>query len=401
MKKTAIFALILSAFLLLSGCFSPIIITDNYSYPKESSESKSTSIPSVSLSPDESEIYAESDVSDITEITKISSLTELRDYLNGNKAQDIFELRFEYDGELDGETIARISNACCINWRVENGNEYYVTVFEYPGERMIDAHLSGDTSGLDEDELRTLEAAKQIVEEAKEITENDFELELLLHDAIMKNVVYYGGPTAVDDPENPPRHLTAVGALLDGSANCQGYSDAFYLLATLAGFTVGRMNVYNSDGWHMANTILLDGAWYIVDVTFDDTVIYTDGVQPSYRFFNAGRDMCVEYEWGAEFEYYPIADETDENYFYYYNDSESFYGYEKVFTDIDVMAQHLVDLWLYSGRSELHTVIQNGIYDWTDLQAAFNRADSDSAAFGYTIWTFNNGIDTFFLVRFY
>ena len=409
MKKLLIFTLITAITISQSACVFTLdqVSVDSTSSKSESSVSSyesSVSSYESSVSPLESSLpLQESSSPQITPAVKIASLNELRDYLNAKKEQDIFEIEFEYVGdpnEVNGETIARITAACCITWWCENGNEYRILIYEYPGDRIADAYRTGNTDKLNSEERLVLAEAERIVNEAKAKADTELELEILLHDAIADNVLYIAPSTDVPDPNNPPRHLTAVGALLDKEANCQGYADAFYLLATMAGFTVGRMNVYNDDGWHLVNTILLDNEWYVVDVTFDDTVLYSDGIQPSYRFLNAGRNACVEYVWGSEMEYHRLADKCDESYFYFNDCEKTDFEYEKTFSDIDSLAEMMVNKYLADGTDEFQTLLLGQTADWTLLSDALKGIETNGVRFKYTIWAYSNNFGTFFLVRF-
>ena len=49
----------------------------------------------------------------------------------------------------------------------------------------------------------------------------------------------------------------AYGALIGGRAHCMGYSDAFYLLGTLAGLDVNYISGYAYGGGHAWNTVRL------------------------------------------------------------------------------------------------------------------------------------------------
>ncbi len=411
MKKLVLFSLITALLLSLCSCFFelyPIEVSDNTENSHNSDYSVSfdkfeSSYESSAQESSEAPEISKQESSEASDMTEIASLTELRDYLNGRKLQGETELTFRYTGnpyDVDGDTIARILATCCITWWCDNGNEYRIIIYEYPGDRIAKAYLSGDTSALRADEKATLAEAEKIVNAAKAQADSEYELELLLHDAIAESVTYINPSTDIPDVNNPPRHLTAVGALLDKKANCQGYGDAFYLLATMAGFTVGRMSAFNSDGWHLVNTILLDNKWYVVDVTFDDTVVYSDGVQPSYRLFNAGRDMCIEYEWGAEMEYFPIADKSDSNYFYFNDAENTVFDYDKDFQSIDALAKSIVDGYLNGESKEYQTMLIGKSLDWTALDSAIQSANVSNAEMQYTIWSYTNGRDTFYLVKF-
>ncbi len=334
-------------------------------------------------------------------IVELDTLDEVRDFLNGKKEQGIFDIDFVYNGdksELDGPTIARITSSCVVFHTVWK-NKYEVTLVEYPGDRIVDAYFSGDQSELNSNEQRALRTAVKMVEEVKTKANSDIELEILLHDMLAEKVTYYGGATDVPDHKDPPRHLTAVGALVNGKANCQGYTDGFYVLASIAGFEVGRMNVYNSDGWHILNTIKLDGKWYAVDVTFNDCMVDGSKYIPSYRLFNVGKDRMLEYFWGSEMEYYPLERATDEKYFYFMSDTEGEYGYKKAYTDIKDMAQDMIDRWLDEKMAMQCAMYVDNVADWELLSKAMEEADTRNERIFWTIWTYTNGRDTFYTVK--
>ena len=376
----------------------------SYSMPfgNESSDSVDQSYPDYSI-PTQSDPDVSDDFSAPANMTvELDTLDEVRDFIKSNKAKDIFENEFIYNGnvnELSGETLARISTGCVINYLV-TGNKFEVTVIEYPGDRIVDAYFSGDQSKLNSEEKKALKTAVSMVNEARSKAKNDMELEIILHDMLVEKVTYFDGGTDVPDAANPPRHLTAIGSLLDGIANCQGYTDGFYTLASIAGFTVDRMNVFNSDGWHILNTVLIDGKWYAVDATFNDCMADGNEYIPSYRLFNAGRDRVLEYEWGSEMEYNKLASTCDKNYFYYLPDDGSEYGYKKAYTDVGLMAQDLVDRWLDKKEAMQYTMLVDTVSDWELLSDALKNANNRGKGITWSIWTYTNGRDTFFTVKF-
>jgi hypothetical protein len=376
----------------------------------EYSEYIESSEPSFEISDDYSEpIFSVPDLSEEESIpavqpdpiAELDTLTEVRDFINGKKEEDVFEFEFIYNGDkskLDGLTIARISSSCVIYHSVL-GNKYEVRLVEYPGDRIVDAYRSGNLKQLSAEEKSTLMAATEMVNAARKQADSDMELEILLHDMLAQKVTYYDGTVNVTDAKNPPHHLTAVGALLDGKANCQGYADGFYTLASIAGFEVGRMNVYNSDGWHILNTIKLDGKWYAVDVTFNDCMSDGDEYIPSYRLFNVGKDRMLEYFWGAEMEYYPLERQSDKNYFYYLPLGSGEYEYKKAYTDIDLMAQDIIDRWLDEKMSIQCVMYVDNVADWKKLSKAMEQTDYRGENITWTIWTYTNGRDTFYTLK--
>lgn len=397
MKRIPSFALLLALCLLLSGCFSDIL--ENL----VGGESSSVVDESSTVSNDDS-FTSETDSSLESGITlfqsrEISSLTELRDYIRENKDRGVLSFGFKYLGdssELDGVVIARIATACVVNYYIENENEYTITIIEYPGDRIVDAYRSGDMHLLNDDEKKALKIAEEIVNDAAAKAKNSYELEILLHDEVLKRVSYFDGTTEVPDAFNPPRHLTVVGALIDGKANCQGYADAFYTLASIAGFEVGRMSVYNNDGSHICNTVKLDGNWYVVDTTFNDAFTDSEDAPSLYYLFNAGRDMCCDFVWSEETEYYPIADKSDENYYYFEQKGKSVL----CFDDEKKLANEIMKRWYYDGVTEFHAAVLGKKVTWEELADEFQNASIPAEiGYNYTIWTLFNGRDSFFAVR--
>ncbi|MDR1410158.1 MAG: hypothetical protein LBJ12_07865 [Oscillospiraceae bacterium] len=96
---------------------------------------------------------------------------------------------------------------------------------------------------------------------------SDYEKELTVHNFLVNRIVYQNHALAYE--------ATAYGALVLGKAACEGYSRAAKLLLEALGvetvLTTG--NATNNAGKteaHMWNTVKVDGAWYQLDVTWDD-----------------------------------------------------------------------------------------------------------------------------------
>ncbi len=110
-----------------------------------------------------------------------------------------------------------------------------------------------------------------------------FEMEKAIHDFVLKQVVY---PNPI--PNNNPSIYTAYGALINGSAVCEGYAKLFQHLCYEVGINCiqvsGVGTTESGQEAHMWNTVQLDGAWYQVDVTWDDS--YRNNEILSYEYFN-------------------------------------------------------------------------------------------------------------------
>ncbi len=95
---------------------------------------------------------------------------------------------------------------------------------------------------------------------------DEYERELLLHDALAKRVTYQEG----EDAHN------AYGALVKGKAVCEGYSRAFQYLLYQSGIQclmAEGSSINPSTGLsesHAWNVVCVDGQYYHVDLTWDD-----------------------------------------------------------------------------------------------------------------------------------
>jgi len=95
----------------------------------------------------------------------------------------------------------------------------------YPGRAVTRAERTGDRTGLSARELDVWSAASQIAGVLR--MEDPLMTAKLVHDWICDHVVYVDDETTDEDD-------TAIGAILNGRANCDGYADAFYLIGSLA-----------------------------------------------------------------------------------------------------------------------------------------------------------------------
>ena len=99
-----------------------------------------------------------------------------------------------------------------------------------------------------------------------------------IHDYICAKCVYQEGTYA----------HSAYGTFYNGKVVCEGYAKAFKILCNRMGLTCvlgsGTVHKTSSDGAHMWNYVLLDGGWYMVDVTWDD------GNTLSNRYLFAGSE---------------------------------------------------------------------------------------------------------------
>ncbi|MDE5582680.1 MAG: hypothetical protein K2J08_03100 [Ruminococcus sp.] len=94
---------------------------------------------------------------------------------------------------------------------------------------------------------------------------DDYEKALYIHDYITKICEYDIGDDYI-------YCSTAYGCLVDGTANCEGYAKAFGCLASRLGLSsvlvTGKTDKGENHAW---NQVKIDGEWYNLDVTWDET----------------------------------------------------------------------------------------------------------------------------------
>lgn len=138
-------------------------------------------------------------------------------------------------------------------------------IVEYPGTRVANAYLSSNQQqacmNLNHDEQYLFNIAVGIVDEANKLSSEREKAEYI-HNEICRHV---------KEPRSEnERYKTATGALIDGYAQCQGFTDAFYMLGRMAGLKVGRITGTTNNGTtgHAWNWITFsDGKSYCIDVT--------------------------------------------------------------------------------------------------------------------------------------
>lgn len=94
---------------------------------------------------------------------------------------------------------------------------------------------------------------------------SDYDKILAFHDAII---------LGCDFAKDGEYSNTAYGAIVDGSAQCEGYAFALAYLCSAAGIENYVVQGSNSEGAsHAWNKVYADGDWYNVDCTWDDPIL--------------------------------------------------------------------------------------------------------------------------------
>ncbi len=133
----------------------------------------------------------------------------------------------------------------------------------YPGAKVLWALENNALDMLTEEETKLYELALEISEKAVKETDGKTNMEIRLEEALVREIAKRCTYQTGEDVYN-----TAIGALVYGTADCDGYSDAMYLLGNLAGLKVYHQQGYmNEGGCHMWNLVFAGGSWHFTDAT--------------------------------------------------------------------------------------------------------------------------------------
>ena len=110
----------------------------------------------------------------------------------------------------------------------------------------------------------------QLVDQANTLCQTDMEKVFYVHEWLVQNIAY--DREHLSDDVQDDHNLR--GALLEGTAVCDGYAKTYALTLRKLGIT--GVLVTSKDIGHAWNMVELDGNWYQVDCTWDDPVDGSD-----------------------------------------------------------------------------------------------------------------------------
>lgn len=110
-----------------------------------------------------------------------------------------------------------------------------------------------------------------------------------IHDIVCEGATYDNEAASKDIAFDDERYIqasNAYNALVEGSAICGGYAKAVAYLCHLADVPVIYATGYDreagiAEGGHAWNIVELEGSYYVIDATFDDTLSFP----PSHEYF--------------------------------------------------------------------------------------------------------------------
>ena len=186
-----------------------------------------------------------------------------------------------------------------------SGEEEQDGGWRYDRQRLLSAWEEGGTGLADRDQV-ILQSCRDLLGEIITEEMSDYEKELAVHDWMIAWAEYdqaalssLPGAQPTPDSDNPYGFFTGRAAI------CTGYTSTFQLLMDLLDIECVTVEgtAYNGTEDHAWNMVRLDGAWYCVDVTWDDPV--SSAPVPAYAahlYFNVTSDFMrrSDHQWDEE-----------------------------------------------------------------------------------------------------
>ena len=150
--------------------------------------------------------------------------------------------------------------------RMQEPELFYVERVYELSEQMHEANIIYSMQREDAEPLRRqLDAAADSILAQVPPGLSEWEQILQIHDAIGARCTYGTGRHSDD----------AVGSLVDGVAQCEGYSQGFLYTLRRAGFEAMCVPGHSGNGTeHVWNIVKIEGAYYNMDLTWDDDNSY-------------------------------------------------------------------------------------------------------------------------------
>lgn len=196
---------------------------------------------------------------------------------------------------------------------------------------------------------------------------SEFEKAVVLHDELALNCKY------LDDGSSG--HISAYDAIVNGSANCQGYSSAYSYLLSLVG--VHSEIVESSAMYHIWNKVRIDGKYYNVDLTWDDAMPDKYGhVMHKYFLFSdsaiLNSDDEISQHYGLDYEYYKSTDTRfDKCLFREFDTKFCFVGQDCYVIDNKYSSRYERCLLKYNTKTDTAEVVKRFDYRWKSGETSY------------------------------
>ncbi len=134
-----------------------------------------------------------------------------------------------------------------------------------------------------EQELYVNQRVTQVIKSLDLDEKDNYEKIAAIYEYIINNVEY-----DYSEDESNKERFSAYGALHNGKAVCQGFSQLFYRLAKEAGLPCRIISGMADDGGHAWNIVAIDGIYYLADATWD---VFSENISDCNYFMKGTMDF--------------------------------------------------------------------------------------------------------------
>lgn len=259
---------------------------------------------------------------------------------------------------------------------------YSLEGYELNGETVYDTLLlqfTMDTEQRIQGNAALQRAMNVILAEAPQ-TEDDYEMELYLHDRLLSSCVY-DNQAATSSSDAYVNAYSAYGALVEGTAVCEGYAKAMQLLLNAVSIpnTVVLGNAADDNEAHMWNLVRINGNYYYLDPTWNDG----EGDHIQHTYFNITSEMLLRTHIPEENAFLVECTVYADNY--HYRSGTYIDTYER-----DVIAKAIASRLLI-GDTDIELRFADGKYENALLflkDAAFTKKTVNKYLSGKTMWEY-------------
>ena len=376
MKKTTIAAAVLMMVLMFTGCGSAFSTSDSVSSEVTSAQTE----PEITSAAEETaEAKPAAETSDTGEIT--AETDELYDFIVSELEQ--FHQTFTYNAyaespEIDNAFFTLDDIRPDIFWV----NNWSYTMYEDHVDITV-----GYIDDYSEDDLRRM--YNELTARADEIVSmipedsTDYQKALSAHDIIIDSTVYDFEGAAMS---STGICATAYGCLVNGSAICQGYSEAYTFILNRLGIRSGICSGIADGESHAWNYVEINNEDYWVDITWDDPQSSSESEQQIIHDYFLINDEILyrSHELGNDNLFVPECSSMAENYYVVNGDYLESYDFDSV--------AEIIRKYKDTGRADIMFA------DWESYEAAVNDLFgedriwdiADELEFGDNIYYQNN-----------
>lgn len=247
----------------------------------------------------------------ITVVTKEDVLHTVRDNFTAHNEQFTIHMSAETLTELGTDTDLLAAAVSIDDPGTPKDGEYLKVIviswnerWEYHKQGKASITVTAQYRTTNSQELQLEDKIAEALDALKLENASDYDKVKAIHDYIINRVTY----------DQSLQRYTAYDALIGKSAVCQGYAAAAYRMFTDAGIESVIVSGTAGGGPHVWNIVKVDGKWYNIDLTWDDSITASGDPVIRYDYFlkndEAFSDHARDYEYTTKefLNAYPIAD---------------------------------------------------------------------------------------------